>query len=149
MVLSVGLALAASFGQDLSQLAFMAGCWQGSGGTEEQWMKPAGGTMFGMSRTVVNGKTVFWEYLRVVAQDGGWAMVVLHSRNPQAVTFRATRISSGEAIFENPEHDFPQRILYRKQPDGSLFARIEGKEKGKERGVDFPMTRARCEGPPS
>ena len=144
-MLGMALAVAAALAQDISQLAFMTGCWQGPGGAEEQWMKPSGGTIFGMARTVVNGKTVFWEYLRIVRQDGGLALIVLHSRNPQPVTFRATRISAGEAIFENPDHDFPQRILYRKQADGGLLGRIDGKEKGKEKGIDFPMTRVRCE----
>ena len=37
----------------------------------------------------------------------------------------------------NPEHDYPTTIIYRKQPDGSLFARVEGKQKGKLVGEDF------------
>lgn len=118
---------------------------QGRGGTEEQWMKPSGGTMFGMSRTVTDGRTVFDEFLQIRTQDGGLVLIVQHSRNPRGVTFTATRVSDTEVVFENPDHDFPQRIVYRKQPDGSLFARIDGKEKGKEKAVDFPMTRARCE----
>ena len=130
--------------QDVGQLGFMSGCWQGRGGTEEQWMKPVGGTLFGMSRTVVKGKTVFWEFLQIRVQEGGVVLVAQPSSNPKPVTFRATRVSESEVVFENPEHDFPQRILYRKQRDG-LFARIDGKEKGKEKAVDFPMVRVKCE----
>ena len=130
--------------QDVGQLGFMTGCWQGRDGTEEQWMKPLGGTLFGMSRTVVKEKTVFWEFLRIQVQEAGVVLVVQHANNPQPVTFRATKVSDSEVVFENPEHDFPQRILYRKQGDG-LFARIDGKEKGKEKGVDFPMVRVGCQ----
>jgi hypothetical protein len=55
------------------------------------------------------------------------------------------KLQSREAVFENPEHDFPRRIIYRLEPDGSLFARIEGMPKGKLRGLDYPMKRGRCE----
>jgi len=29
-------------------------------------------------------------------------------------------------MFENPAHDFPKRITYRLQPDGTLVTRVEG-----------------------
>jgi len=31
-----------------------------------------------------------------------------------------------EAVFENPQHDFPRRIIYRKQPDNVVVVRIDG-----------------------
>lgn len=63
----------------------------------------------------------------------------------EKASFKLVKHGEGEALFENPEHDFPQRIIYRLEKDGSLFARIEGTINGKERGVDFPMKRARCD----
>jgi hypothetical protein len=52
--------------------------------------------------------------------------------------------SPGELTFENLQHDFPQRIIYR--VDGrKLHARIEGTKDGKTRGVDFPYTRTKCD----
>jgi hypothetical protein len=53
--------------------------------------------------------------------------------------------SDSEAVFENPQHDFPRRIVYRLQAAGSLMARIEGTENGKDRAVDFPMQRVKCD----
>ena len=136
---------AAGAADDVNQLSFLAGCWQDPRGNEEQWMKPLGGTLFGMARTVSKGKTVFWEFHQIQTRPEGVVLIVQHAKTIKPVEFRAIRISESEVIFENPEHDFPQRILYRKQPDGGLFARIEGREKGKDRGVDFPMKRAKCE----
>lgn len=44
--------------------------------------------------------------------------------------------SKDKAVFENPEHDFPQRILYWR--DGAnLCARIEGTQKGKPAGQEW------------
>ena len=48
-------------------------------------------------------------------------------------------------VFENPQHDFPQRIIYRLEKDGSLLARIEGVNQGREKGINFPMKRAKCD----
>jgi hypothetical protein len=46
-----------------------------------------------------------------------------------------------EAVFENPDHDFPNRIIYRTPDADSLFARIEGKRNGRVSGVDFSLKR--------
>jgi hypothetical protein len=55
-------------------------------------------------------------------------------------------VSDSAVAFANPEHDFPQRILYRRVGADSLIARIEGKQGDKVRGIDFPMTRVACAG---
>lgn len=52
----------------LERVAWLAGCWEFEGSTtvvEEQWMRPRGGTMLGMSRTVRDGRTVGWELVRI------------------------------------------------------------------------------------
>ena len=49
-------------------LGWLAGCWAGgSSGRayEEHWMKPAGGVMLGMSRTIAGGKAVGHEFLQI------------------------------------------------------------------------------------
>ena len=44
------------------------------------------------------------------------------------VSFKLTKLEGESAVFENPEHDHPKIIRYRKGEDGSLTARIEGDE---------------------
>ena len=133
-------------GDELEKIAWLAGCWTSADGgrqVDEQWMKPLGGTMMGMSRTVVGGKTVDSEVLLIRATGSDVAYVARPSGQAEA-SFKLVSATAGEVRFENPEHDFPQRIIYRLNPDGSLHARIEGTREGKVRGVDFPMTRGRC-----
>ena len=128
----------------IDQAGWIAGCWSrlaGERSTEEHWMKPAGGTMLGMSRTVAKGRTSEYEFLRIIEQSGTLAYVALPSGQKEA-TFTLTTVKPGEMVFENPKHDFPTRIIYQRQSDGSLKARIEGTMNGQTRGVDFPM--ARC-----
>jgi hypothetical protein len=110
---------------------------------EEQWMRPRGGTMVGMSRTVRGGRTVAWESLRISERDG--ALVYVASPSNQATTeFASTVVSDTLVVFENAAHDFPQRILYRPGAADSLWARIEGERGGQLRGIDFRMARATC-----
>ena len=131
----------------IESLAWISGCWERRGGrrqTVEQGLKPAGGTMLGMSRTVANGRTVEYEQL-FLHQVGDTIYYVATPSRQQQASFKLIQSSSSEAVFENPSHDFPQRIIYRLQPDGSLVARIEGKSKGVERGIDFPFKKVACE----
>jgi Domain of unknown function (DUF6265) len=101
--------------------------------------------MLGMSRTVAKDRIVEHEFLQIRVQEGRLVYLAKPSGQPEA-TFTAITASAREVIFENPAHDFPQRILYRLQPDGNLAARIEGTEKGQTRGIDFPMVRVACAG---
>jgi hypothetical protein len=133
----------------VDSLTWMTGCWelnvpQRQMTITEHWMKPAGGTLIGMSRTVRGGKTTGFEYIRIVTTEGGIDYVAKPSSNKDETAFRLVKSSASEAVFENLAHDFPQRIIYRSQP-GGLFARIEGTQNGKLNGMDIPMKRAKCE----
>ena len=126
----------------VNQLEWMAGCWsmtRGDAIVEEHWMKPAGGTMLGMSRTVRGGKTTEHEFLQIRDVNGALSYVAQPSGQAQAA-FTLRSVTASEAIFENPEHDFPQRIIYRRTPDG-LSARVEGKRNDQLRGIDYAYSR--------
>ncbi len=130
----------------LGRLNWLAGCWehQESGfGREEQWMAPLGGSMLGMSRTVAGGKTVEHEALRIEARDSGLVFVANPSGQPEA-EFRQYELSDSIAAFEAPEHDFPQRIIYRLLDRRRAVASIEGEQDGLTRVIDFPMSRTDC-----
>ena len=148
-VLLIGLAPAAvsHAKDDVDQLDWLGGCWSmesGSRTISEQWMRPSGGMVIGMSRTVSNGQTVAYEFLTISNKaEGGVELVARPSGQPEAA-FTMMPGSNGEATFENPTHDFPQRIIYRATGRDTLYARIEGTLGGKERAVDFPMKRMSC-----
>jgi len=131
-------------------LTWMAGCWelnvpQRQMTIAEHWMKPSGGTLIGMSRTVRGGKTTGFEYIRVETTADGIDYVAKPSSNKEETRFKLVKSSATEAVFENLAHDFPQRIIYRNQAPDALFARIEGTQNGKLNGMDIPMKRAKCE----
>ncbi|MBI1766553.1 MAG: hypothetical protein HYR56_34530 [Acidobacteria bacterium] len=131
-------------------LGWISGCWENTRGkryNEEHWMKAAGNTMLGMSRTLNDGNIREFEFLRIHEGQGADQGNIYYTSKPSGqpeASFKLVSWKESEAIFENPAHDFPQRIIYRRTGD-AMQARIEGKMNGQERGVDFPFTRAKCD----
>ena len=133
----------------IDDLAWLSGCWAAANqesGSGEQWMPPAGGTMLGVSRSVRDGKTVAFEFIRIVEQDDGELEFIASPSQQKTASFSMTSIKDREVMFENPDHDFPQRIIYRLISDQELLGRVEGTIDGAERVVDFPMRKIDCEG---
>ena len=135
-------------GGPAERLGWLAGCWSDVNGnriTEEQWMGPGGGMLLGVSRTVAGGRTVAYEQVRVYERNG---VLVFNARpsGQKEAEFVQVELTDSAVAFENPKHDFPQRVSYRLRSDGSLAARVEGTEGGERKAVDFPMRRVACPG---
>jgi hypothetical protein len=131
----------------LKDVAWIAGCWNSTRNgrhVAEHWMPPEGGTMMGVSRTTMGEKTTEWEFLIIRRGTQGLDYVAKPSRQPEA-TFTASRASANEVIFENPAHDFPKRIIYKRDGD-TLTAAIEGTMNGQNRRIEFPYKKAACTG---
>jgi hypothetical protein len=124
----------------IEDLGWMSGDWETKPGRmqiDEHWTTVAGASLFGLSRTISGGKTVFFEYLRIEAR-GSDIFYVAHPRaRTPGTDFKLVRLTSQEAVFENLAHDFPKRLIYRKNSDGTLTARVEGDGSEKEKPQDF------------
>ncbi|HZI61303.1 MAG TPA: DUF6265 family protein [Pyrinomonadaceae bacterium] len=124
----------------MSDLSWIAGAWQTAPGgrrqIEEHWTAVAGGSMMGVSRTIAGDKTVEFEYLRIEQRADGIYYVAHPKARCPGTDFKLTRASATEAVFENPQHDFPKRIIYRKTDDG-LTASIDAGEGNKAMSFVF------------
>ena len=141
------LVLALPARADISELQWMTGCWSQDGrdkGSVEQWTAPAGRSMLGMNRIVSGGKTISFEFMRIVEEEDGWIGFIASPSGQETARFKLVSMNASKVFFENPKHDFPQRIIYRLDSDGDLIGRIEGEVDGVERAADFPMTRTKC-----
>ena len=142
-----GIATSASEAS-LSQLSWLGGCWNLQGtetGSGEQWMPLAGGSMLGVSRVIHQSRTVAFEFMRIAQDtDGSIAFYAQPSGKPPT-RFAVNRINDREVVFENPGHDFPQRVSYRLASPTQLHASIEGTQGGSHKRIDFPMTRVSCD----
>jgi len=101
--------------------------------------------MMGMSRTVVGDSAREYEQLRIERRTTGVAYVAFPSGQAEAA-FPSTLLSDSALVFQNPAHDFPQQISYRRVSKDSVIARIEGVNRGQPRAINFPMRRVRCGG---
>jgi hypothetical protein len=145
----ISSAAAAQTVTKVSDLGWMAGCWELNDEKRgmlisEMWMKPSGNAMMGVGRTIKSGKLVDFEFLRIVEDANGIAYISRPSENKQDTPFKMIRSSTGEVVFENAAHDFPQRIIYKRSGE-KMIGRIEGLTNGKLKGIDFPYARVRCE----
>jgi len=130
----------------LDRLGWLAGCWEmkrGARTTLEMWMPPAGGLMRGASRTTADGAVREFEHVRLRTDGGRLVYTALPSGQAEA-SFTSTEVSDSGFTVENLQHDFPQRIVYRRRGADSLVARIEGPGPGGTRAFEFPMRRASC-----
>ncbi len=132
----------------LNALTWLAGCWFGRNGKiefREHWMRPAGGVMQGMGRSTNDGKLLSHEAMRIELDAAGVPVFVAKPNDKPEASFKSIKYDGTSVVFENPAHEFPQRIKYELKKDGTLDARIEGKLKDREARVEFPMRRASCE----
>lgn len=125
-----------------NDLAWLAGAWVGKRGAEgatsveERWSPPLGGAMLGVSRTVSRNKMSAFEYLRVVERDGG-LVYIAQPNGGKGTEFTLTEVSGKRAVFVNPRHDFPQRIVYELSGEGRLTASIGFAKGGRPRAFEF------------
>src|SRR6185295_1134964 len=129
----------------LQDFAWLAGHWrieQADRQVDEQWMAPAGGLMMGMARNVQGGKVREYEFTLLRQEPNGDIFYVASQSKQSETSFKLTSLAGGAAVFENPQHDFPKKIVYARQADGSLLAAIEGPGRdGKPRRVEYPFKR--------
>jgi len=151
VILTLVLA-AVAFAQEprtqMTQLGWISGCWNATttGGSEaqEQWTKPDGGTMFGVARLISGGQTTSFRYMQI-RQKIADVVFILQSDGGQAVTYKLVKLNDSEAVFENNQHDPPQRIVYQRLVDGTFIAAIDGEEAGKPKRSILKMQRTRCD----
>ena len=134
---------AAGAGPGLEGLAWMAGTWTGTVDgveMEEIWTPPKGGAMLGVHRDVAGGKMQSFEFFRIESAADGITYWASPGGRP-ATPFRLAKSEGRRVVFENPQHDFPTRILYWLTEDGALHAKIEGTQGGKPASEEWTWRR--------
>jgi len=130
----------------VQRLAWLQGCWElvsPERTVEEVWLPPRGDSMLGLSRTVRGDSLSEYEFL-VVRERGDHVTYEAHPSGQPATVFLSSSVSETAVVFENPEHDFPQRIGYQRSGTDSLLAWIEGTRDGRVRRIQFAYRRTRC-----
>ncbi len=126
-VLTVILALIMSTGfsivSSVTTLSWLAGHWvqeEVNGWAEESWTPPRGGTMLGTGLTGKDSKARSFEFMRIAESPQDGRPVFWGSPGGRApVPFPMVKQALYEVVFENPTHDYPTRISYRR--DGKML----------------------------
>lgn len=135
-------------GAGLNRVEWLAGCLEMQRGdlvVEEHRMRARGGSMLGMSRTTSAKGLVEYELTLIREQDGVLRYEAHPSGQPIAV-FTALLATADSVVFSAPEHDYPQRVGYRRVGADSVVAWIDGTSRGTARRVEFPYRRVACGG---
>lgn len=130
-------ASAPAFGNDLN---WMSGHWRAAEGgqvSEEIWTNGDGGLHLGLNRTVIDGEARGYEFLLIAVTDEGATYCAQPGGN-EATCFASTELAANRVVFENAEHDFPQRIIYARDGD-ALSATIS--DLSGEQSYEFDWTR--------
>lgn len=130
--------------------AWLAGCWEaaspdGSRSVEEMWAAPRGGLMLGLSRSVRGGVVRGHEFLTLREIEG---RLVYHAvpSGQSPTDFEARSVDRNRLEFVNAEHDFPQKIVYRRTGADSVHAEVFGEVDGTEPAFALPYGRVACPG---
>jgi len=105
----------------VSDLSWMSGHWVVAGAngrwTEEHWSAPRAGTMIGYSWSGAGEAISEYEYLRLQAGEDDEIVYLAQPNGGAGTGFHLARSEGTSATFENPTHDFPQRIRYVRDGD--------------------------------
>jgi hypothetical protein len=132
----------------LARVAWLAGSWiSDDGQTEEHWTAARAGMMLGVNRTHRGDTPVHHEFLMLVEEQGrieyrafpvGQAPTVFVLRPRQD----DDRLED-EVVFVNPTHDYPQRVIYRREGPDHVTATIEGNDGWKAKRASWRFARMR------
>jgi hypothetical protein len=130
------------------QLQQLNGTWKmqtPKGPIYESWRKTHENEMQGGSYKINGRDTIHFETVKLTKQADGvfYIPVVKNENEGKPVAFKMISSDSNNFIFENKEHDFPQRIIYHIVNKDSVHAWIEGTHDGKAGREDYFFARVR------
>lgn len=119
----------------VEDISWMIGHWQGIDVNDlsfhENWERSGKSSFAGTGCTISpDGDTLWKESLKVELVEGVPYYVASTPGNKGAVLFRMIKGNEKQAVFENKEHDFPQRISYTLETKNTVKVKLEGLEHG-------------------
>jgi hypothetical protein len=131
---------------ELEKAQWLLGKWRNSlpeGDLIEFWVPENDSTLAGMGFMVVDQDTIFSDEVYIQQIDKDLYYISIDRSTGKPVEFRLTSSAEKLLVFENLDHDFPQKISYQQLSDDSLIAEISGLKDGKNSFQKFPMQKSK------
>jgi hypothetical protein len=132
--------------RQLEKAEWLVGEWENKspfGNLSESWQKQ-NDSLFNGQSFFIKGKDTIHSEAIVLSELKGvvtYSPQVKGQNDDKPVDFKMTSATDKQLVFENPTHDFPQKITYTKITNDSLVAEISGKQQGKPASEQFGMTK--------
>ncbi len=151
ILVSIFLALLTMFtnanAQSINSLSWLSGVWvqQSPKFTiYETWeLSSDYQSLLGKGITLVNNDIVSEEEISITIVKGKltYNVTVKNQNNGETIPFAATEQTQNHIVFENLNHDFPQKISYNKVSDQQLEVVISAIKNNKEEKIQFLFNR--------
>ncbi len=123
---------------------WLLGSWENKsdfGDMQENWSKINDSVYRGSSYFIKGKDTLHHEQITLEQKEEKvhYVPTVKGQNNDQPVVFLLTSQTAKQLIFENPNHDYPKKIIYNMITADSLVAVISGIQEGKASSDSFPL----------
>jgi len=135
--------------EELGKANWMLGEWEKTdslGTLREIWERLDDSTFIGLSYYIQNKKDTLHNEQVELIQDGEhliYTTTIKGENNDLPIQFQMTTDEDSLLVFENPKHEYPQKIQYKLMKNGSLVATITGKQNGKNSAENYPMNKVK------
>ncbi|MFZ4105454.1 DUF6265 family protein [Flavobacterium sp.] len=132
---------------ELQKAYWLLGEWEKTdslGILKEIWINKNDSTFIGQSYYIQNNKDTIHNETIELVQDQDYLIylaMVKGENNNKAIPFQMTKDGDSLLVFENPKHDYPNKIEYRLLKNKSLSISISGKEKGKRNSETYLLVK--------
>jgi hypothetical protein len=128
----------------LKSMEWLLGSWENNaeyGNMQENWKKVNDSVCQGESYFIKGKDTLHSETITLQQKEDQvlYVPTVRGQNNDQPVVFLLTKQTPKQLVFENPNHDYPKKIIYNLITKDSLVATISGTQQGKPSSDSFPM----------
>ncbi|MFV8371371.1 DUF6265 family protein [Flavobacterium sp. LB2P74] len=130
--------------EKIKAASWLLGNWENKsadGNLSEIWKKVNDSTFQAESYFIKEKDTLHFETitLQQKGEELTYNAAVKGQNNDKLVSFKLTTATDKQLVFENPKHDYPQKISYTQITPENLAAKITGIQQGKPSSEQFSM----------
>jgi hypothetical protein len=132
--------------EQLGKMDWLTATWENKmpeGTLKEIWVKENDSTFSARSFFIKEEDTLHNETILLSQKNDviTYSAKIIGENNDKFIDFKLTTTNENSYTFENPSHDYPQKIMYKKVDNNNLVATISGIQGDKLCSDSYPMKR--------